>query len=415
MRKRLMTLKMFRIHTAACQKRNQVSRWDRTYKKCRCPIHVEGTLRIDGFVRACTKETIWDRGKAIADNWEERGTVNAPPPPDPAADPAAGQVSVDSARAEFVEHYVKANRLAAATGRKYATILKQLGAFCAEKGIRFVSELKLGELQNFQATWATGARAGAKKLENLRCFIQFCVDQEWLPENPCRKMHARTPRVDQKEPFTDEEVERILVAARQYPTVRGATEGPKVEAFILLMLYSGLRISDAAFFSTADLQANRASVFTRKNNVVGAQSDHVSVWLPDFVVEKLNRLPLVRGKYFFMTSRGSERLESVTDCWRKKLNLVFDAAQKLHPPKAFTSEPTPHRFRHTFAVRLLQRDVPVEKVADLLGHSSQIITLRHYRKWVPGLQRQLDQAVQNAWAQDGKPKLVPKDKRRITG
>jgi integrase len=149
----------------------------------------------------------------------------------------------------------------------------------------------------------------------------------------------------------------------------------------------------------------KAGNFSRAPKV-GARSEHVSVLLPGFVVEKLRSLPLIRGKYFFMTGRGSTRLESISDCWRKKLNLVFDTAAKLHPPKPFTSEPTPHRFRHTFAVRLLQRGVSVEKVADLLGHSSHTITLRHYRKWVPGLQNQLDEIVRNAWAQDNKPKLV---------
>ncbi|HEY1496811.1 MAG TPA: hypothetical protein VGF49_19785 [Candidatus Solibacter sp.] len=78
-----MSLKRFRIHTAACQQPNGVKRWDRTFTKCRCPIHVEGTISIDGFVRACTKETVPDKAKVLADEWENRGTLAEPMPVPP--------------------------------------------------------------------------------------------------------------------------------------------------------------------------------------------------------------------------------------------------------------------------------------------------------------------------------------------
>jgi integrase len=45
----------------------------------------------------------------------------------------------------------------------------------------------------------------------------------------------------------------------------------------------------------------------------------------------------------------SERLETVTDTWRRKLNKVFELVG------AFEERPTPHRFRGTFARILLQR------------------------------------------------------------
>jgi integrase/recombinase XerD len=56
-----------------------------------------------------------------------------------------------------------------------------------------------------------------------------------------------------------------------------------------------------------------------------------------------------------------------------------------------------HRVRDTFAVRLLEKGVPIETVSVLLGHSNIAITLKHYRPWVKSLQDKLETAVMHAW------------------
>jgi integrase len=164
--------------------------------------------------------------------------------------------------------------------------------------------------------------------------------------------------------------------------------------------YTGFRISDAAFFSIDKLEGTHAFLYMTKTG------DPVYVPLPDFVVRALKALPLVREKYFFMTGRGSERLESITDVWRKKLKRVFQVAGP------FTSTPHPHRFRHTFACDLLQKGVPVDDVAILLGHSDPRITLRHYARWIKGRQDRLDNLVKEAWKADAAHfQIVPRSKK----
>jgi integrase/recombinase XerD len=56
-----------------------------------------------------------------------------------------------------------------------------------------------------------------------------------------------------------------------------------------------------------------------------------------------------------------------------------------------------HRFRHTFAVSLLQKGVSIEIVSVLLAHSSIRVTERHYSPWVKARQEQLEAAVRQAW------------------
>jgi len=40
---------------------------------------------------------------------------------------------------------------------------------------------------------------------------------------------------------------------------------------------------------------------------------------------------------------------------------------------------------------------PIELVSKLLGHRSVQITEKHYNKWIPERQRQLDATVRNSW------------------
>lgn len=75
----------------------------------------------------------------------------------------------------------------------------------------------------------------------------------------------------------------------------------------------------------------------------------VFAYIPDWLSERLQARAKRRGARPFVGV--SDRLETVTDMWRRKIGKVFDLAG------AFEERPTPHRFRHTFARILLQRGV----------------------------------------------------------
>lgn len=328
-----------------------------------------------------------DLAERVKRMWEEEGTtsVSAPAPPEPEATPT----TIAEAESEFLKHYVEAKQLKESTARKYRTVLKQLNAYAEEHGYRYVKEFGLAELQGFQASWKVGARTAAKHLEHVHTFFQFCLDLEYITNNYSAKLHSPTPTVTQKEPFSDDEMGRILVTARNYPTRRGDFVGPRAYALALLMRYSGLRISDALAFSPEKLNGNKAFLYMKKTG------DPVSVWLPDFVVEALKGLALVQGKYFW-TTRGTEDPENVRKSWTRQFSLIFKSAGP------FTSKPHIHRFRHTFAVALLQKGVSVDDVATLLGHSDPKITLRHYARWVKGRQDRLDNILKEAWEPESK-------------
>lgn len=90
--------------------------------------------------------------------------------------------------------------------------------------------------------------------------------------------------------------------------------------------------------------------------------------------------------YFFWNGR-CKQMSAVT-IWERTFHTLFK--------KAGVRAGTIHRFRDTFSVRMLEKGVPVETVAAILGNSPAIV-LKHYAPWVESRQRSLEAAVRKAW------------------
>jgi len=206
-------------------------------------------------------------------------------------------------------------------------------------------------------------------------------------------------RMANKIPFTDEELRRIIAGCDVLGEVRwwngkdeGAWTGEDAKDFIWTLTYTGLRISDVALFDIKRLCGNEVFLRAKKNG------GDVFAYIPDWLRERLLERSKARGSMLFATGE-SRRLETVTNTWRRRLNRVFELAGQ------FEEQPTPHRFRHTFARILLQRGVPVADVADLLGDHENTVR-EHYARWVPERQARLTKILKEAFEDKPKPKIV---------
>ena len=112
--------------------------------------------------------------------------------------------------------------------------------------------------------------------------------------------------------------------------------------------------------------------------------------LPPFVLEALDTCPGTSADYFFWT--GESKKKSAVGDWQRALRKLFKLAG-VHGGH-------PHRFRDTFAVELLLKGVPMERVSILLGHSSVKVTEKHYSPWVRARQEQLEADVRRTWGED---------------
>ncbi len=395
-----MALNLYRRHREACEagrafdsRSGEFEERKRDWKRCGCLIFASGTLGRK-FSRRSLNTDDWAKARELAgefekaDSWAARQA--APPPPEPVAEKP--RVTLEAA----CEAYI-ANREAAGlkppTLRKYHTFAKQIRAFGDGLGYVMLDQFTPGDIDRFWTTWKLGPRAKGKRLTTLRAFFRFCVNRKWIPETPVSsdiKAPVGSSRAANKMPFTDEEITRIVTACDQVKvewtneTGTGEWNGEDLKDLVWLMLYTGFRISDATLFSIKRLQGDQIFLRAKKNG------GDVFAYVPDWLRDRLKSRAARFGDRPFIVAR-SDRLETITNIWRRRLAKAFEAAGPFDEP------PTPHRLRHTFARILLQKGVPVADVADLLGDDEKTVR-EHYARWVPERQARLTRLLMEAFA-----------------
>lgn len=373
-------------------------------RKCRCLIQISGTLS-GKFSRKTTSTADWTEARRIADAFEKVGswTGDGPPVPEiPEAKPAPAKtrISIADGSRVFLANRESAN-LAPATLRKYQTFTKQITAYAESKGYVFLDQITADDIDLFWASWKLGPRAKGKRLTTLRGFFRFCWNRKWISESPVSsdiKAPVGSSKAANKAPFTDAEVKRVIAACDQVKvewkneTGLGVWTGEDLKDLIWLMLYTGFRISDATLFSMKRLQGDQVFIRAKKNG------GDVFAFVPDWLFDRLKVRAERYGERPFIVAR-SDRLETITNIWRRRLAKAFDVAGPFEEPA------TPHRFRHTFARILLQRGVPVADVADLLGDDEKTVR-EHYARWVPERQARLTKILKDAFQGQPKPALT---------
>lgn len=351
-------LTLFRRHLKSCPHKT------RRYRRCQCPLHVEGSLAGQNVRKALDLKS-WEAATATIRRWESQGFIG---------DPERPSKLISEARTAYLDE-LRARNVSLAARRKFELLLGNLEADAVHDGLKHVDELTPDHVRNFRLTWTWGPRTSVKYLERLKSFFRFAVRFKWTAEDPT--LNLKPPKVPPPsiEPFEPEELQKII----------GMCERPRLRALVFLLQYSGLRISDAVKLERANLKDGRLRLTTQKT---GAQ---VYLPLPPFVVSALESVESRSRRYFFWTGEG--KLSSAIGNWRADLDALFEKAE---------IKGNPHKFRHTFATTLLANGTPVDRVAMLLGNSPKIVE-KHYSHWVKARQDALEADVKKTWP---KSKLV---------
>lgn len=207
----------------------------------------------------------------------------------------------------------------------------------------------------------------------LRAFFNRLVELDVLAESPMRKLRRPKVREDQIQPFTAEQVQALMQAART------SRDPVRNEAILLLLYDTGIRASELCSLTLrdVDLLARRLTVTGKGNKVrtlyLGAQARRAMKRLTEEYRDAQNpNQPAELSHPIFCSNRGKTAGAALT---RGGLHQVI---QTLGVRAGLTSvRCSPHTMRHTFAVSYLRNDGGVFSLQQSLGHENLAMTRRY--------------------------------------
>jgi integrase len=364
-------LTLYRRHTEACPHKEKGRRWTR----CNCPWWIDGTIR-GREVRQSARTR--KRDEAERELARLRGDL-----------PEEMGVTIPGAVESWLRD-LEARGLTTSSMKLYRRTAKRWESFCADKGIRELRQVRQADVAEHWQAWRLASLTAGKALERLSAFFGFTVARGWLSRNPMEGM--KRPKVVQTPtlPYSRSDWAKLLAGCDTLTHTTAKARAKQARCLLLVMRYTGLRISDAVGLREGDIQGDMVPVRQEKTGVL------IRVPVPGWVVAELATCPKVGRDHYFWTGRG--KLASAVTVWQQTLALIHERSEL--PPEEGTVR-VAHRCRDTFAVELLLAGVPLERVSRLLGHTSIKTTEKHYAPWVQERQRQAEEDVRRAWNEEG--------------
>ena len=187
-------------------------------------------------------------------------------------------------------------------------------------------------------------------------FYNYCVVNGLLYSNPCKKIDKIKGQKKIKKPFTNME---IIVMRDHFKNIRE-------EAIFELLLSSGMRVGELTLLNKKDLDMEECTVI-----VHGKGDKQRECFFSELAKYKITKYLETRtddseALFVALNSKGS----------RLKISGVSRSLRELGD-RSGVNQVHPHRFRRTFATKLLHKGVPIDSIQKLLGHS-QIETTQLY-------------------------------------
>jgi len=378
-------LNLFRRHVPECKHAAEGARW----LKCDCPIHIYGRLPSGETIRRGLATRDWNiamrkldllaRGELTVEKPVERHTV---------ADGIAAFLTDCRRRA-----------LQPGTLHNYEVTL---GFMADAIGSKPAADITAEDIALWNASRRTPAkrtapdgvplmpRTAAKELTFARMLFTFLRNREWITRNPAALVRPpKLPAEGATLPFSEVETRKILAGLESYKQIqRRQLDVLRLRALVPLLLYSGLRIGDAATLTRSQIEWKSRYLIRRQQKT----GTHVRISLPENVILALDTLP---------ESLFADMGDSAKATTRKLSGMLERLGDHIGV------HVTAHRFRDSFAVSLLTAGADIRTVQLLLGHSSVRVTEKAYARFVPEHQRLLDAATARLNYDDAAPIAMP--------
>jgi integrase len=198
------------------------------------------------------------------------------------------------------------------------------------------------------------------EISTLRTFFYFLIrERDVKMENPCTRFKmirsAKERLRGRPQTYSQEELDRLFAVC-----------DPNDSAIFKTFLLSGLRRNELIFLTPHDIDFKKKEIkVTAKEEFIPKDYEEREIPVPAELVDILKNLPR-NSKWVFPSENGNHLGR----------NDLLNRLKKL-AKQAGVATATLHKFRHTYATRLLESGADIVTVQYLLGHSD-IETTRQY-------------------------------------
>lgn len=240
------------------------------------------------------------------------------------------------------------------TLKRYRYELTRLLSYVNKK----VEDITSADISAYMRVYKRIRGVSNQTLKNVRAvyssFFTWLRDRDWITRNPILMVEEIKVEKKIKKPFTDEERERMF---RKCKTLRD-------KAMVEFLYSTAVRVSELTLLSISDVQFTSQDLL-----VIGKGSKERKVYLNDRSSMYLREYLQSRtddNSALFVSQKSPHRRLSKTG--------VEDVIRRLGK-LAGVADAYPHRFRRTAATNALNRGMPVQEVAQMLGHEKLETTM----------------------------------------
>jgi integrase/recombinase XerD len=270
-------------------------------------------------------------------------------------------------------HIIAAWQLAQRNPNTLRAYSRSMADFCGWLDTRGLDLLTVKRVivDGYQHTLAGKPATVAARLAALSSFYRYALTEDLIERNPVELVKRPKINPDHTDTagLTKDQARAMLTAAR--------ADGPRSHALVALLLFTGVRISEALNATTADYghdKGHRTLSIRRK----GGEADKVAV--PPPAVEALNAYLGTSGREL-VTGTAGAGLPIFTTATGKPMapSRAFLTIQRLAKVAGIEGKISPHSLRHTFATLALDAGATLHDLQDSMGHADPRTTRRYDR------------------------------------
>lgn len=251
-----------------------------------------------------------------------------------------------------VKHYLMSRKIEGLSQNSlklYAYVLKAFFLFI-QKGVK---DITTQDIQIYLYTIKKERNLKDSSLDNIRiiinAFFNWCVDNEYILKNPCRRISPIKYAESMEKPLTVIELDKL----------RDACKDIRQYAMLEFLYSTGCRVSEFVNVRIDDIDPSDRRVNIRHGK--GDKQRYVYYSLrAEEAIKSYLETRTIDSPYLFVSSKRPYNKLSTRSVEQLISNLADKAGiENVHP----------HRFRKTMATDALSHGMPLENVQKLLGHS----------------------------------------------